>query len=499
MKKNTLSLQPAIITIFGITGDLARRKLLPSLYHLAHDGLLAAEVKIVGVTRRGTTVDDVIASIVKSVENESGETCDIKTIQWLRASISIVTMDITDENDYNHLKFELDAIETKIGLCLTRVFYLAIPSTMFEPVVDRLGKTGLNTGCEHRTADSRLLIEKPFGYDMASAKDLIARLQESFSEDQIYRIDHYLAKETVQNILTFRFENPLFAHAWDAKNVSHILVTAAESIGIEGRAAFYEQMGAMRDLIQSHLLQLVALVTMERPQVMNSQHIHEQKEAILRAIQPPLADEMDTKTVRGQYEGYLSEIERSHSTTETFAAVELSIDTDKWRGVPVLVRTGKALANKVTEITIVYTDETKSNCRNTLTLRLQPNEGIVLDLRIKKPGYDDAIEHVQMDFCYDEKMKASLPDAYERVLVDALRGDKTLFATSDEVLESWRISEPIIETWARGDVDLEQYKKGSWGPQKAEKLARQAGIDWLTDTLHICQIHDLKHRSGKPD
>lgn len=488
MQKDQLALTPAIITIFGITGDLANRKLLPSLYHLAHDGLLPPSTKIVGVTRSGTTPVNVLKSIRDRVEVD-GKKCEPKTMQWLEDALTIVTMDITEHNEYSRLKKELDIIEVTVGMCLTRLFYLAIPSTIFDIVVERLGKQDLNKGCQHGKAESRLLIEKPFGYDLASAEELIVRLQESFHEDQIYRIDHYLAKETVQNIMTFRFDNPLFSKAWDSDHISHIMVTAAESIGIEGRVAFYEQMGAMRDLIQSHLLQLVALVTMDKPALRDSEHIHASKEQLLAALQPPHADEMHQKTVRGQYDTYINEVKNSDSQVETYAGVWLTIDSEKWKNVPVLIRTGKALADKVTEITIVFADSEQANCYNTLTIRVQPNEGIVLDLRIKKPGFDDEVEHVQMDFCYSERLRAAHPDAYERVLVDALRGDKTLFATSEEVLQSWRISEPIIQAWSLNRVPLDTYTLGSWGPLAADELAKRAGISWLTDSLHICSVH----------
>lgn len=483
MKDNPLN--PAIITIFGITGDLAKRKLLPALYHLAHDGLLSPSTKIVGVNRRGVAVDDIMTVIQDSVEKDTDLVCEPKTLQWLKQAISVVKMDIAVHEEYVHLKSELDAIEDEVGLCLTRVFYLAIPSTLFAQVADRLGKQDLNKGCQHGDADSRLLIEKPFGYDLTSAKELINKLQGAFTEEQIYRIDHYLAKETSQNILTFRFQNPLFANAWDKNHISHIMITAAESIGIEGRVSFYEQMGALRDLIQSHLLQLVALVTMDEPETMSSDHIHEKKKDILRSIMPPHADKMAFDTVRAQYETYKNEVNNHDSSIETFAAVKLSIENDRWNDIPVLIRTGKALADKVTEINVVYSSPDKPECINTLTIRIQPDEGIVLDLRIKKPGFGDGIEHVQMDFYYRDSISASHPDAYERVLVDALRGDKTLFATSDEILESWRITEPILQAWQANQTKLESYENGSWGPKSSDVLASSVGAEWPTDALHI--------------
>lgn len=485
------ALEPAILTIFGVTGDLAQRKLLPALYHLAHDKLLPDSFRIVGVSRRGTTTKDVLAAIEKSVQS-TGDSCDTDTLSWLENAISIIDMDIANPSEFAKLKTELDAIEDKLGVCLNRLFYLAIPSTLFGAVAERLGHEDLNTGCQHGATESRLLIEKPFGYDLNSAQALIATLQKSFVEEQIYRIDHYLAKETVQNILTFRFENPLFGTSWNKDHISHITITAAESIGIEGRVNFYEQMGALRDLIQSHLLQILALVTMDKPAKMEAADIHAAKEKLLSLIVPPTPEKMPAETVRGQYSTYKAEVASTHSQTETFAAVRLTIDDQKWQGVPMYIRTGKALAEKVTEVTVVFRDPHSSQCTNYLTIRIQPNEGIVLNLRIKKPGFEHDIEDVQMDFCYDEKLSVTHPDAYERVLVDAMRGDKTLFATSQEVLASWKITQPILDSWQNGQCPLEAYDNGSWGPATADTLLQEVNDHWPTDNLHVCSVHPTK-------
>jgi glucose-6-phosphate 1-dehydrogenase len=488
-----LKLEPAILTIFGITGDLANRKLLPALYHLAHDELLPKSFRIVGITRRGTTAKAVVERIRASVELQ-GDKCSQEILDWLEQATSVVTMDITDPGEYVRLKLELDRLENESGVCLNRLFYLAIPSQVFSPVVRELGRSELNSGCQHGRAESRLLIEKPFGYDLVSAEELITETTNSFAEDQIYRIDHYLAKETVQNILKFRFDNPLFSGSWDNSHISHILVTASESIGIEGRVAFYEQMGALRDIIQSHLLQLIALVTMDKPTSFSADDIHGAKEKLLSQIHPPKDNEMIDHAIRGQYATYRKEVAHERSQTETYTAVRFEIDNDRWRGVPVLVRTGKAMKEKVTEITVVFRDPGNKDCTNFLTIRIQPHEGIVLDLRIKKPGFDDDVEHVQMDFCYSEKLNVMHPDAYERVLVDTMRGDKTLFATSQEVLASWHITEPILHAWQHGLSPLHHYTNGSWGPEAGNKLAVQAGQPWMTSALNICSIHTKKSR-----
>lgn len=487
-------LEPAIITIFGITGDLAQRKLLPSLYRLAQGSLLPDSVRIVGISRRGTTVDDVLTTIRKSVEDE-GLTCDQKTLDRLRTMLSIVAMDITKGDDYKRLKQELDAIEDSVGVCLHRIFYLAIPSSLFGSVIERVGQADLSTGCQHGEAESRLLIEKPFGYDQESAEELIEILKDSFHEDQIYRIDHYLAKETVQNILTFRFGNPLFRGVWNNQHISHIMITATESIGIEGRASFYESIGALRDIIQSHLIQVLALVTMDKPAQMTAEAIHEAKEQMMALIMPPTADRLTDDTVRGQYASYRQEAANVSSQTETYAAVKLTIESARWEGVPMYIRTGKALKDKATEIVVVFRDDIEPETENHLTIRIQPNEGIVLNLHIKQPGFDSATEDVQMNFCYDEYFGDASPTAYERVLVDALRGDKTLFATSREVLESWRIVEPILQSWQSDQQPLYIYEDGSWGPEKANVMLEETSHEWSGDIQHVCAVHVSSQKS----
>jgi glucose-6-phosphate 1-dehydrogenase len=459
---NTKPINAAILTIFGITGDLAHRKLLPALYFLQKEKRLPHDLRIVGVTRQGTTVETVVDSIRKHLEDD-GERCDPAVLKQLAAITSIVTMDITAGADYEKLKIELDQIESSVGICLNRLFYLAIPSQVFAPVVRLLGTAKLHTGCQHHIAESRLLIEKPFGFDMASANELIEVLSHDFSEDQIYRIDHYLAKETVQNILTFRYHNPLFANSWNNQYIRQITITAAEKIGIEGRATFYEQMGALRDLIQSHLLQVLALIIMDEPAHMTSSAIHAKKLAALKAIRPPHDHEMASKTVRAQYDSYKGEVQNPASTVETFAAVNLSIDNQTWQGVPVLVQTGKSLAKKTTEICLEFQGE-QPNDNNRLIIRIQPDEGITLQVNIKQPGYANVMEPVQMNFSYDQQLSARHSEAYQRVLLDALKGDKTLFATSQEVLECWRITQPILHAWENNAVPLLTYPSGSDGP-----------------------------------
>lgn len=472
MSINKLELEPAILTIFGITGDLARRYLLPAMYQLAHNNLLPTTFKIVGVTRQALTTADIIKSFQKSLET-AGIKYIPSTLAKLEASLAVVSMDITDKDEYVRLKTELDAIEDNVGQCLHRLFYLSIPSTVYGPIVTRLGEHGLNHGCQHGSTDSRLLIEKPFGYDLRSAEDLIKDLSHSFTEDQIYRIDHYLAKETVQNILTFRANNPLFQAVWNNGHISKIVITAAEAIGIEGRSTFYEPIGALRDIIQSHLLQIAALVTMDMPSRLSAESIHAARADLLNVLQPPKPDEMVTKTIRGQYDSYRQETNNPDSSTETFAAIEFEINNDTWRGVPLVVQTGKKLVHKNSEVMIAFKSSVGHKTTNYLTFRLQPNEGVALDLVIKRPGFEAETEPVKMEFDY-HGLEAEHPDAYERVLVDAMRGDKTLFATSDEVLASWRAVQPILDAWQHEQVPLHTYTSGSAGPDAADKLVAKS-------------------------
>lgn len=470
MKKSQL--EPAIIVIFGITGDLAQRKLLPALYHLLKDDLLHEDTEIVGVTRRDTSTDELLNKTELCVI-EADNVCDPAVLKLMKQRLRMHKMDLTNGEDYEQLYTYLNSIETEHGMCMNRLYYLSIPPSVYEPIVANLGDHGLNKSCQHGRAATRLLIEKPFGYDLPSARELIAETGKHFNEQQIFRIDHYLAKETVQNILTFRFQNPIFETIWDNKHIQHIDILASEKIGIEGRANFYEQVGALRDFIQSHLLQLLATVTMEQPKHMSSEAIHASRLALLDAIEQVPADKVQELAIRGQYDGYRKEVDRPDSHTETFAALHLSIDAPRWKQVPITVRTGKALHEKQTAVTVTFKhlgDDIKH--ANVLTFSVQPREGIGINLYAKRPGFDNELEMVPMEFSYERSFDDhGHPDAYERVLVDAVKGDRTLFATSEEVIASWRILQPIIEQWSKGADDLQTYKVGSNGPALPEGFA----------------------------
>lgn len=454
--------KPLVLVIFGITGDLAQRKLLPALYQLAKAGDLPTELRIIGISRRHVSRNDVYNQLALFV-NELGYSAAIEN--RLKEATEMHQMDLLEPQDYRSLLERLQEVESTYEAGASRLYYLSIPSQAFTPIIRLLGETGHNAPLVNSQDAPRLLIEKPFGYDLASAKELIAVLGEHFGEGQIYRIDHYVAKETVQNMLVFRFKNPLFDSIWNSRHIASITIRAHEQIGIEGRAAFYEQTGALRDLIQSHLLQLLAITTMAKPVRLESDEIHAEKLRLLSAIVPVAPDKVARDTMRGQYRGYREEVQNPDSAIETFAQVKLSIDNDTWRDVPVTLETGKALNAKVTDVTIDFrTNEVNAGSPNQLIFRIQPREGITLCLQTKRPGIYNDTEEADMDFDYAHSFNERPAEAYERVIVDAIRGDQTLFASASEVIRSWEIIENILEQWSRGNEGLRIYEQGSSGP-----------------------------------
>ncbi len=457
-------LEPAIIVIFGITGDLAGRYLLPSLYHLIKDGLLHQQTEILGVTRSDVTTEQLFERVELCV-NEIDKVCDPDALQAMHRRTSMFRMNLDDPAGYQALLKQLNALEEEKGLCMNRLYYLSIPPLAYSPVIRLLGENGLNASCQHGEASTRLLVEKPFGFDLASAEALINETSNHFGEDQIFRIDHYMAKETVQNILTFRLLNPIFEALWSQEHIASIEISAKQQIGIEGRAIFYEPLGALRDFIQSHLLQILGIVTMDKPTVLDSEHIHEAKQAVLRQVEPVPADHIAERVIRGQYQSYREEVKNPGSTTETYAAITVFITGSRWQGVPIRLVTGKALDEHKTEICVTFHSSPEA-ASNQLRFRIQPDEGIELDLVTKKPGFTSEVQTTVMDFSYrNDFANHGHPNAYERVLVDAVRGDQTLFATSEEVLASWRIVQPVLDSWAKQTDDLVIYESGSGGPE----------------------------------
>ena len=463
MSRPSASLEPAIIVIFGITGDLSQRYLLPSLYHLIKDGLLHEKTEILGITRGNTTSQELFERVELCV-NEIDKICDPAALKAMHDHTTMFQMDLNDPSSYSALAEKLNSVEQANGICMNRLYYLSIPPSAYKPVVKLMGEARLNESCQHNQAATRLLVEKPFGFDLSSAQDLITQTSQHFNEEQIFRIDHYMAKETVQNILTFRFKNPIFEATLNNTQVSSIEIIAKEKIGIEGRADFYEPLGALRDFVQSHLIQILGIITMDKPASLDSKNIHKCRQEALAKIEPVPADKINQRVQRGQYKGYKEEVKNQDSVTETFVSMTVYSRSQRWQNVPIRLMTGKALDERKTEVRIIF-HESASTESNELRFRIQPNEGIELDLATKKPGYTGEVQATALEFSYKNSFNnTGHPDAYERVLIDAVRGDHTLFATSEEVLSSWRILQPVLDAWSKSSGDLELYEPGSAGP-----------------------------------
>jgi len=455
--------QPTAIIIFGVSGDLAGRKVLPSIYHLLKDGFLPSKLRVIGTTRQKLSKEDLLKTIELCVL-ETDKVCDPVVLKKFNSIFEVINFDPSAKDDYEKLKKHLKELEERDKVCFNRLFYLSIPPQIYMPIVRSLGESGLAKGCiEHQKGVSRLLVEKPFGYDLKSAKALIKQTDKYFKEEQIFRIDHYLAKETAQNILTFRQRNPLFNDTWNNRQIRRISVRALEKIGIEGRVNFYENVGALRDLVQSHLLQLMALTTMDLPSdIYSSKSIHQEKIRLLNSVS--LQKLNKSSLIRGQYESYKREVGNPHTTTETYVKLTLNIKSKRWSGVPIVLETGKALSKKMTTVTVEFSKDIDEKS-NELTIRIQPDEGIDIKLFVKKPGFDNQVQPVMMDFSYYQAFSNQAhPDAYERVIIDAIRGDQSLFASSREVIRSWQILQPVIDRWQNSSDDLVIYKNDSLGP-----------------------------------
>lgn len=449
--------RPLLFVIFGVTGDLSHRKILPAMYRLIQSGNLPSAFKIVGVTRQEYSVEQLYADFEQRYE----EPCDKGVLQKLHDATTIATLNMTSDDSYISLRQTLERMSVTLGNNVSRIYYLSIPAQAFIDVIQRLGTTGHNVAFNNETSAPRLLVEKPFGYDLPSAKVLLEAAAAYFSEDQLFRIDHYLAKETAQNILTFRFDNPLFQTIWNARHIDAITVNAYETIGIEGRVNFYEQTGALRDIIQSHLLQLLALITMEEPGNLDSDGIRRAKRRLLESITPISREKVTTLALRGQYKGYRDEVQNTSSNTETFARLNLEIDNEQWRGTRIVLESGKALAEKNSQIAVHFRAAHEQPGSNTLLFRLQPQEGITLTLEAKAPGLGSETKVVDMAFDYVESFGNVSGEAYERVIVDAIRGDQSLFLSSEEVVASWQIVENVIEKWRENGSDLVLYERGA--------------------------------------
>jgi glucose-6-phosphate 1-dehydrogenase len=482
-----LPVYPTTLVIFGATGDLARRKLLPALYNLAHEGALPERFNLIGVSRRDKPHEEYRQFAVESIREFSRRTPDPKVLEAMLAGIRYVPGVFDDPETYETLSATLEEFDQEAGQPLNRAFYLSTAPEFFPTIVGMLGEHKLT---RIKDAEVRIVIEKPFGRSLAEARALNRKVLSVFHEHQVFRIDHYLGKETVQNMMAFRFANGMFEPLWNRNYIDNVQITAAEDIGIGTRAEYYDSAGALRDLIQNHMLQLLCHVAMEPPVDFTADDVRNEKVKVLRAIHPPPPDEIDEIAVRAQYTagnvggedvpGYLEEPGVSpDSNTETYAALRLEVDNWRWAGVPFYVRTGKRLARKVTEIAITlkpvphlaFVQNGSIGVRpNQLILTLQPNEGVSLSLGAKIPGTRMRIRPVNMEFLYGTAFLSQSPEAYERLILDAMRGDATLFTRNDEVDAQWRICDPIVRRWEAAPGPLPQYPAGSQGPAEAERL-----------------------------
>lgn len=437
------ALPATILVIIGITGNLAKRRLLPAIQKIAQAGQLPSQFTVVGITRQAIEIDSLLQKLGPA-ENFTD----------LESHLQLFQMDLTKLAEYQRLNEYLTSLEKQFAQPTQRLFYLSIPPQISGNIIEALGQSGL---AQH--AQTKLLLEKPFGTDFASAEELVQTTNRHFSEEQIYRIDHYLAKEMAQNILVFRNGNSLFKRTWNRDFIEKITITAIEKIGIEGRSVFYEQTGALRDLVQSHLLQLAALVLMDIPKNVDWAHVSTQRLQALHQLHLPSQDQFYHAVKRGQYQGYKEEVGQAKSSVETFVQLQLVSDDFRWQNVPITLVTGKALDKKCTEIRIFYRRETAEEA-NQLVFRIQPEEGILVQLWSKKPGYDHQIEQVRLKFAYEENYN-HLVDAYEQVIIDSMRSDHRLFTSSEEVLAAWEILSPIQHQWALQADDLIIYPPGS--------------------------------------
>ena len=488
--------EPCVVVIFGATGDLTKRKLMPALCSLAGLGCLGS-VRILGVGRNTMSEGD-FQTLVREALKESEKTEHLEEQQWEEFSQCLHYMagELDDGNTYEQISARLEELARE-GASKNRLFYLATPPSLFSVIVKKLGESGLAKEDEHW---SRIVIEKPFGRDLDSAKALNAEVLQVFNESQVYRIDHYLGKETVQNILVFRFGNSMFEPIWNRNYVEYVEITAAETVGVGTRAGYYEEAGALRDMVANHLLQLVTLTAMEPPVAFDADNVREEKVQVLRSIRRLKPEQIAERTVRAQYEGYKQEEGvKPDSQTETYAAIEFQIANWRWSGVPFYVRTGKSLGRHLTEIAVhlkrtpqalfARTPDEEID-PNVIALRLQPNEGITVTFGAKRPGFEMQTSTVHMDFCYKSGFGVESPDAYEMLLLDVMQGDATLFIRSDEAEGQWRLITPIEEAWStQGLPKLTTYEAGSDGPTEADELPRRNGHRWrkLAETSDGCE------------
>lgn len=492
--------EPCIIVIFGATGDLTARKLLPALYNLAREGQLPSSFACVGFARRDKTQEQFREEMKQAISQFSRvKPIDPSLWEAFQERLYYHKSEFHEEEGYRSLQIFLSELDAKLGTKGNRIFYLSTQPSFFTTICEKMHQTGLVYD-PHQVQDkwSRCIIEKPFGHDLSSSKALQRELLQFLSEKQIYRIDHYLGKETVQNILVFRFANSLFESLWNHHYIDHIQITVAEDLGVGTRGAFWEEAGMLRDIVQNHMMQLLSLIAMEPPVNLSANAIHNEKVKVLEAIRPFHATDFETAVVRGQYgpgyidgqpvSSYREEKNVSPSScVETYMALRLFIDNWRWSGVPFYLRAGKRLPKKATEIAIIFKEPPRvlfqqlhqPNEPNVLSIRIQPDEGMGLKINCKVPGPSSPVQPVKMNFRYGSYFGMSPPEAYERLIQDCILGDNTLFARDDEVFSSWQFLSPILETWtAAPPGNFPNYAAGTWGPKEADAMLARSGHKW---------------------
>lgn len=504
-----IKLEDQVLVIFGASGDLTMRKLIPAVFNLYKRGYFPDSYQILGVSR--TKYSDEEYQKLAVIENDFLKGEDKKNLESFSNHIGYQAIDTGSLEGYETLNKRLEEIFKDKVSSQNCIFYLSTPPSLYEVVSKNLSEVGLN---KESKGWKRLIIEKPFGYSLATAKELNIKLLSCFSENQIYRIDHYLGKETVQNLLVTRFANSIFEPLWNRNYIHRIEITSGESVGVEKRGGYYDKSGAMRDMIQNHLMQLVSLVAMEPPVKMDADSIRNEKNKLLQSIRPLSKDDIKNNVIRGQYTsssyknepfaGYREEggVDEN-SRTETFAAIKFFIDNWRWADVPFYIRSGKRLPTRVSEVVIhfkpnhhhLFSNRRLKANQNILVFRIQPNEGILLKFGLKVPGAGFDVDTVNMDFLYDDLADSYVPEAYERLLLDCMQGDATLYARGDSVIRAWEFIDPILQAWKEDkSIPVYGYPAGTWGPEKAINMIDGENMSWrnpcknLTDDGTYCEL-----------